>query len=160
MPLYEFETADGLIVEAAYRMADAPELGQVVEINGEPCTRVIRTVPQTPEPGEQENFRLHSNSAPNLAAIRHQEAQAHALQEQGHRAPMPVRAPAYDEKGRAVFRSKRELDSYAKRDGRFTVRNFSETAQDHARDVHQRRKDDGAAIDYREKIARTQEVQT
>lgn len=41
MPLYTFESEDGLIEDLFYKMEDVPSLGKVIELNGVKWTRVF-----------------------------------------------------------------------------------------------------------------------
>ncbi|MCC7407413.1 MAG: hypothetical protein IT442_05040 [Phycisphaeraceae bacterium] len=38
---YEFRATDGAVVEKDFPMSQAPDLGQVVEIDGLPCVRIV-----------------------------------------------------------------------------------------------------------------------
>ena len=40
MPMYEFQTPDGDVVEKFIPMKDAPDFGEVVDVDGVPCKRI------------------------------------------------------------------------------------------------------------------------
>ncbi len=83
MPEYEFIRANGDVVQKFFSMADAPEIGATVEIDGEPARRL----PPRLAGASVKNYEHVSYSIPRNC----------------------VHAPRLDDKGRAVFQSKREL---------------------------------------------------
>jgi hypothetical protein len=46
MPMYEFKTDDGGILEKHFSIKDAPSIGSRRVIDGQRCTRVVSTSPQ------------------------------------------------------------------------------------------------------------------
>jgi len=158
MPIYEFENERGERLEHFFPVREAPSIGSWVKIDGKAWRRVIEA-PQIPSSKGQENYRLHSEACPNLAAIKHAERKARYLQSKGHAVRMPVRAPAYDEVGRAVFKSPKELHDYCERDGRFKVGNPKEIAAQHVAAVTKKKKKDLADIAQRERLCKLPEVQ-
>ncbi len=157
-PVYEFENKSGERLEHFFPVREAPSIGSWVKIDGHAWRRVIEA-PQIPSSKGQENYRLHSEACPNLAAIEHAERKARHLQSKGHAVRMPVRAPAYDEVGRAVFKSPKELHDYCERDGRFKVGNPKEIAAQHVAHTHEVRKDAELGVKYRDRLANLPEVQ-
>ncbi len=158
MPIYEFENESGERLEHFFPVLEAPSIGSWVKIDGQAWRRVIEA-PQIPSSKGQENYRLHSEACPNLAAIEHAERKARYLQEKGHAVRMPVRAPAYDEVGRAVFKSPKELHDYCERDGRFKVGNPKEIAAQHVAATHSKKRKDLSEIAQRERLCKLPEVQ-
>lgn len=158
MPIYEFENEQGERLEHFFPVREAPSIGSWVKIDGQAWRRVIEP-PQIPTSKGQENYRLHSEACPNLAAIEHAERKARYLQSKGHAVRMPVRAPAYDEVGRAVFKSPKELHDYCERDGRFKVGNPSEIAAKHVEAASGHRAKQLDEIKQRERLAKLPEVQ-
>ena len=158
MPLYSFESADGEQIERIYVAGEAPHLGEWTEIDGKSYRRIIE-MPQIADSKGDHSYRLHSEAAPPLSAIEYQERRARALQARGLNEPMPVRAPAYDEVGRAVFRSPQELQEYAKRDGRFVVGDVKGASQDHARIQPEQRRAQLASVKENAKMAAMPEVE-
>lgn len=156
-PIYEFEDEAGERLEHFFHVREAPSIGSWVEIDGKAWKRVIEP-PQIPSSKGQQNYRLHSESCPNLSSIEYAERKARFLQEKGHAVRLPVRAPAYDEQGRAVFKSERELHDYCERDGRFKVGNPSEIAHKHVEAVTGHRKKQQSEVRERERLAKLPEV--
>lgn len=95
MPMYDFETPTGEVVEHFFPMAQSPKIGDTVEINGVQCTRLMSDC-QTSVRADVQPFV--SRTLP----------------------PHDPRAPRQDKKGRAVFHGKREVEEYiAKTEGQF-----------------------------------------
>lgn len=158
MPIYEFENEAGEHREEFFRMEDRPQVGAWVEIDGQPWRRVVEA-PQIASSKGQENYRLHSEACPNLSSIEYHERRARHLQEKGHPVRMPVRAPAYDEVGRAVFKSPKELHDYCAKDGRFSVGTPGEITAQHVSKVTEHRKKAEAECKVRDKLAALPTVQ-
>lgn len=156
-PIYEFEDEKHALSEHFFPVNEAPSIGSWVEIDGHAWRRVI-SAPQIPSSKGQENYRLHSNACPHLSTIEYQERQARHLQEKGHPVRMPVRAPAYDDVGRAVFKSPKELHDYCAKDGRFAVGTPEEIRSQHVAKVTEHRKKQQAEIKTRERQAALPEV--
>lgn len=150
MPIYEFENEAGETREEFFHVSEAVSIGAWTLIDGMPWRRVV-SAPALKASVGQENYRLHSEACPNLASIERAERRARYLQEKGHAVRMPVRAPAYDEVGRAVFKSPKELHDYCARDGRFKVGNPKEISQQHRAAVVEKRNKDKANIAARER---------
>ena len=91
MPEYEFQLGDGRVICEYFPMADAPGIGEVVEIRGQPATRILSQIRQT--------NRSYGHTAHSLP-------------------PWDPRAPRHDEDGQPVFTSKKEIDEYAAKSGR------------------------------------------
>lgn len=71
MATYQFRRlADDQIVEARFPMAEAPGLGQIVEIDGAPCERIVSDSIGLATPGAEERgrgvFRGDADSVRNL----------------------------------------------------------------------------------------------
>ncbi len=152
MPVYEFEAEDGERREQFFPMADAPQIGSWVELEGKAFRRVI-VAPQLADSKGQTSYRLHSNACPNERMVNRWEREAVAKG-----LPMPARAPKYDEVGRAVFRSDKELRDYCKRDGRYDVGNPREVAQETVRRTHEHRTAQLAQVAANEKVINMPEV--
>jgi len=93
--MYDFETPTGEVVEHFFSMANAPKIGEVVEIDGVRCTRLMSDC-QTSVRADIQPFV--SRTLP----------------------PNDPRAPRHDKKGRAMFANQREVNEYiAKTEGQF-----------------------------------------
>ena len=95
MPMYDFETPTGETVEHFFPMAEAPKIGQTVDIDGVACTRLMSdcqmSVSETIGP-------FVSRTLPRN----------------------DPRAPRHDKDGRPMFATKREVTEYvAKTEGQF-----------------------------------------
>jgi hypothetical protein len=94
MPLYDFQTESGEIIEAHFAMVNAPSIGETIEIDGQPATRLVS--------------KHH--------------AQVHGIEPFVSRT-LPKndpRAPRHDKEGRAMFATQREVTEYlAKTEGQF-----------------------------------------
>jgi hypothetical protein len=91
MPVYEFVTVDDELVERHYPMAEAPRIGEIVQIDGKKAVRVIR-----PD-------RMHVGGRSFQEFESYQVNPHHpAIQKRGRH-------------GRAAFGSKREIERFTER---------------------------------------------
>jgi hypothetical protein len=157
VPQYEFRAADGEERLEFYPVGDAPHLGEWVDLAGKQFQRIIEP-PQLANDKGTQNFRLHSNAAPNKAMVDNWERQARRAQAKGIDIPLPARAPAYDEYGRAVFRSSEELSEYCKRDGRYAVGNPREVCQETRKATREHLSKRDAEVAQREHAMKIPEV--
>lgn len=94
MPLYEFETDSGEIIEAHFSMSEVPSIGERVNLNGQMATRLV----------SQHNAQVHGVEAFVSRTLPKNDP----------------RAPRLDKKGRPVFHGKREVEEYlSKTEGQF-----------------------------------------
>lgn len=149
MPIYEFETEAGEVVELVYSRDEVPSIGDEIVVDGVRLRRVVSQV-TTRDPSEQQNYRLTSVAAPGLGDVL---AQERAHRARPDRVPAPVRAPAYDHNGDAVFRSPKELREFAAKSGTYRIANPKEVRQEHARGLAEKRAMEDRAIKERERRA-------
>lgn len=152
MPIYSFMAQDGEALELYFVAGEAPSLGAWVEIEGKLFQRTIE-MPQVASSKGTQNYRLHSEALPNERQVVHWEREAMAKG-----LPMPARAPRYDDVGRPTFRSERELREYCKRDGRYSVGNPKEVAQEHVAKTAVIRRDALARVAENNRLANLPEV--
>ncbi len=89
MPVYEFVTTSGKVVEAFFSMAVAPRIGDVITLHGEKATRIVR--PPQVSVHSTEEFTSY----------------------QVHRKHPAIKKR--DKKGRAVFSGSRDVDQFCER---------------------------------------------
>lgn len=107
MPVYDFQDPlTGELFELYFTVNDAPSIGESVEHKGQRLVRCV-TSPMTKKPSTQEPFRLVSEAAP----LRHDIERAIRAGDE------VVHAPAYDEQGRALFKSEKEVQDFCDRSG-------------------------------------------
>jgi len=152
MPVYQFRSEDGEELERYYKFVDAPTMGSWIEHDGVAYQRVIEA-PQIANSKGQVAYRLHSEACPGLSSIEYAERRARALG-----TAMPVRAPKYDENGRAVFTSPDQLKDYCARDGRFAVGNPKEVAQEHVKRTVEHKSKQLAEVARNEALSKVPEV--
>lgn len=127
MPIYPFRSESGEYVDLFFPMGDAPHLGEWITLEGVAMQRVIEAPQLANSKGGMTTGPIVSEGAPNRKMVEHWEREARKFG-----LPMPARATAYDDVGRAVFRNSHELEDYCKRDGRFVMGNPREAFQDAA----------------------------
>lgn len=96
MPLYEFKTADGEIIEANFPLAKMPKVGSWVTIGGKRARRILSN---SFDKNAMRGVRVTSyeHEAMNMPHISHGRDPA---------------VPRYSENGFPVFRTKREIQEF------------------------------------------------
>ena len=99
MPIYEFETPDGEVIELFYRMADAPGWGEVIDHKGLPVTRILERHQIL---GRRE-MRVTAQSLKRQAHWNTEELRVH--REAGG---------TFDKRGQPQFSTRKQIDEHVK----------------------------------------------